>query len=161
MSDFRERDIEIAKLLGFSVAKKGPYWELYKDGSCVDYAYSEDVAWSHIPKYSANSAACSGLLLEVMGKGWPFFGCHYSKGVYNAWIQKGLQRPAPKALAKSELPVPALAYADAVSQLCLEVLKVEERLGEGDAAHEYTRWGYVKLIEKGREDEARKIGYGG
>lgn len=30
---------------------------------------------------------------------------------------------------------------------------------EANPPREYTRWGYVKLIEKGREEEARKIGY--
>ena len=30
---------------------------------------------------------------------------------------------------------------------------------EAEPKREYTRWGYVKLIEKGREEEARKLGY--
>lgn len=120
----RQRDISIAKKLGWTVERVGgSLWRLLRpDGNPVHMSTrrEEDVCWKLIPQFSTDPAACMALLVEVMGRGWLIIGgsCDEQGATLRIWNE-----PDIDILRTSTLTDPALAFADAVSQACDEALE--------------------------------------
>lgn len=121
----RQRDISIAKKLGWTVRQSGMYFAICSPRGSVSGGYeAESHAWNGVPEYSTDPAACMALLVEVMGRGWQIgFASTHRLVMHPVYLESG------GVIGVSTLTDPALAFADAVSQACEAALEAEGGVG--------------------------------
>lgn len=127
----RQRDISIAKKLGWTVRKCSFWWQLVDPSGEVVSLRANDterLAWQEFTvAYSTDPAACMALLVEVMGRGWKLeyeYACTVD-WEYSYWASLTRAADNYEIHEKSALTDPALAFCDAVSQACDAALEEE------------------------------------
>lgn len=128
----RDRDISIAKKLGWRVVVTGEYCELLEPDrteEAIEWLACSDTineAWEGVPHYSTDPAACMALLVEVMGRGFDVSVERFiRKGTGVLTTAANLHDEGEDYPGYSTLTDPALAFCDAVSQACDAALEAE------------------------------------
>lgn len=128
----RDRDVEIAKRLGWRVVRIGDFYELLEpdkevdDHAWLDCCESESEAWSGAPKYSTNLGDAAGLLVHVLTLSWRVDSIRNFNGrLTTIALAKEPVAETVRLMGQSSLPDPQAAFCAAVSEACLKALESE------------------------------------